>query len=172
VTPPQRPDIGFIPTPADAITAMLNLAELSPQDVVYDLGCGNGRLLIEAAQRYGCRGVGVDVNAELLATARQQAELAGVAQQLTFVQGNLFEAEIHPATVVLIYLLPHLNLRLRPRLLTELRPSTRIVSHQFDMDNWAPDLTLRLEPSEEDSVLYLWRVPQTIPPALLTGEES
>jgi SAM-dependent methyltransferase len=169
---PQRPDIGFIPTPTDAVAAMLDLAELSPQDVVYDLGCGDGRLLIAAAQQSGCHGVGVDVNPDLLTTARHQAELAGVAQQLTFVQGNLFAAEIRPATVVLIYLLPHLNLRLRPRLLTELRPGTRIVSHQFDMDNWAPDLTLRLEPSEEDSVLYLWRVPQTIPEAWLSGDNS
>jgi trans-aconitate methyltransferase len=160
---PHRPDIGFIPTPADAINAMLDLAELTPEDVVYDLGCGDGRLLIQAAVRFGCSGVGVDVDASLLETARQQTQQSGVDDKLTFVQGNLFEVEIRPATVVFIYLLPHLNLRLRPRLLTELRPGSRVVSHQFDMDNWPPDLTLRLEPSEEDSVLYLWRVPEVIP---------
>jgi SAM-dependent methyltransferase len=153
-----RPDIGFVPTPSDAIAAMLKLAELSVNDRVYDLGCGDGRLLIQAALTYGVSGVGIDVDAELLNQARAKAQAAAVDDRLTFLQGNLFEADLHAATVVLIYLLPHLNLRLRPHLIRQLRPGTRIISHQFDMDDWPPEVTLKLENSEEDSILYRWRI--------------
>ncbi|MEA5447198.1 class I SAM-dependent methyltransferase [Leptolyngbya sp. CCNP1308] len=153
-----RPAIGFIPTPADAIAAMLKLAELSPRDVVYDLGCGDGRLLIQAATNYDIRGVGVDVDAALLRQAQGKADQEGVGDRLTFQQENLFETDFRDATVVFIYLLPHLNLRLRPRLQAQLQPGSRIVTHMFDMGDWAPDLTLPLESSEEDSVLYLWRI--------------
>ncbi|MEB3288610.1 MAG: methyltransferase domain-containing protein [Leptolyngbya sp.] len=156
--PHPRPDIAFIPTPSDAVAAMLALAELTPSDRVYDLGCGDGRLLIQAASVYGVRGVGVDINPDLLAQARLDADAAGVGDRLSFIQGNLFEADVRQATVVLIYLLPHLNLRLRPHLLSQLQPGSRIISHQFDMEDWTPDVTVKLEPSEEDSVLYRWRV--------------
>ncbi|MBE9155522.1 class I SAM-dependent methyltransferase [Nodosilinea sp. LEGE 06152] len=154
-----RPDIGFVPTPADAATAMLKLADLSAADVVYDLGCGDGRLLVQAALDYGVQGVGVDIDPVLLEQARALARQVGVEHRLRFIQGNLFEADLHDATVVLIYLLPHLNLRLRSRLQTQLRSGSRVVSHMFDMGDWLPHLTLRLEPSEEDSVLYLWQIP-------------
>ncbi len=154
-----RPDIGFVPTPADAAAAMLKLAELSAADVVYDLGCGDGRLLIQAAIDYGVQGVGIDVDPVLLEQARARACQVGVEHRLRFTQGNLFETDLHDATVVLVYLLPHLNLRLRSRLQTQLRSGSRIVSHMFDMGDWLPHLTLRLEPSEEDSVLYLWQIP-------------
>ncbi|MGB5974876.1 MAG: methyltransferase domain-containing protein [Nodosilinea sp.] len=156
----RRPDIGFVPTPADAATAMLKLAELSAADIVYDLGCGDGHLLIEAAVNYGVRGVGIDVDSDLLDKARAGASWARVDHRLTFTQSNLFEANFQAATVVLIYLLPRLNLRLRSRLQTQLRPGSRIVSHMFDMGDWEPHLTLRLEESEEDSVIYLWRIPK------------
>jgi SAM-dependent methyltransferase len=169
IPPKTRADIGFIPTPDDAITAMLKLAELTPDDRVYDLGCGDGRLLIKAALDYGVTGIGVDVDSSLLATARTNAQNFGVDRQITFLQGNLFESDVGDATVVFLYLLPHLNLRLRPRLLQQLKPGSRVISHQFDMGNWAPDFTLKLEPSEEDSVLYLWRVPEATPPHLLEG---
>jgi SAM-dependent methyltransferase len=159
----QRPDIGFIPTPNDAIDAMLSLAQLTPEDRVYDLGCGDGHLLIRAALDYGVSGVGVDVNGDLLAQARDRAGQAGVSDRLRFVQGNLFTTPLHDATVVLIYLLPHLNLRLRPTLWQQLLPGSRVVSHQFDMDDWPPDQTLVLPDSEEDSVLYLWRMPAVRP---------
>lgn len=155
----RRPDIGFVPTPADAATAMLTLAQLTPADRVYDLGCGDGRLLIQAAQTYGISGVGIDVDSDLLAQATAAAEAAGVGQRLTFIQDDLFQCDLQDATVVLIYLLPHLNLRLRPHLLNQLRPGSRIISHQFDMGDWPPDTTLNLEPSEEDSVIYQWRIP-------------
>lgn len=167
IPPKPRPDIGFIPTPADAVAAMLELAELTREDHVYDLGCGDGRLLIRAAIDYGVTGTGIDLDETLLSLARTQAQRAGVEGRLTFYQGNLFESDIRRASVVFLYLLPHLNLRLRPRLLTQLKPGARIISHQFDMGDWAPALTLKLEPSEEDSVLYLWQVPDPIPSDLL-----
>ncbi|WOD38606.1 SAM-dependent methyltransferase [Nodosilinea sp. E11] len=159
-----RPDIGFVPTPADAIAAMVKLAALTPDDVVYDLGCGDGRLLIRAALDYGVHGVGIDVDEALLKQAQADAERAGVGDRLSFHQGNLFEADLHEATVVFIYLLPHLNLRLRPRLLAQLRPGSRVVTHMFDMGDWPPDLVLPLEPSAEDSVIYLWHIPQKTAP--------
>jgi SAM-dependent methyltransferase len=167
IPPQKRPDIAFIPTPGDAIAAMLELAELTPADRVYDLGCGDGRLLIKAAGDYGVTGCGIDVDGALLKTARLTAHQAGVGHRLTFLQRNLFDSQVNEATVVFLYLLPHLNLRLRPRLLTQLQPGARVVSHQFDMGDWVPDLSLRLDPSEEESVLYLWRVPDPIPAALL-----
>jgi SAM-dependent methyltransferase len=160
--PQKRPDIGFIPTPNDAITAMLKLANLTAEDHVYDLGCGDGRLLIQAAIEYGITGVGVDLDEKLLEIARTKAAVAGVNHHLAFLQGDLFDSGVSDATVVFLYLLPHLNLKLRPRLLQQLKPGTRIISHQFDMGDWPPDLTLKLEPSEEDSVLFLWHVPDVV----------
>ncbi|NJL47008.1 MAG: methyltransferase domain-containing protein [Leptolyngbyaceae cyanobacterium SM2_5_2] len=155
----RRPDIGFIPTPPDATAAMLRLAELTPGDRVYDLGCGDGRLLIEAALTYGVSGVGFDVDSALLDQARAKAIAAGLGDRLTFIQADLFTSDFSGATVVLLYLLPHLNLRLRPRLLNQLRPGSRVISHQFDMGDWPPETTLKLSPSEEDSTLYRWRIP-------------
>jgi cyclopropane fatty-acyl-phospholipid synthase-like methyltransferase len=153
-----RPAIGFVPTPADAIAAMTALAQLTPADLVYDLGCGDGRLLIQAAVDYGVRGVGIDVDGALLDRARYRADQAGVGDRLSFDQADLFEVDLQPATVVFIYLLPHLNLRLRPRLQRQLRPGSRVITHMFDMGDWHPDQTLILEGSEEDSILYLWRM--------------
>jgi trans-aconitate methyltransferase len=154
-----RPHIGFVPTPTDAITTMLTLADLAPGDMVYDLGCGDGRLLIQAAIDYGVRGVGIDVDAALLAQAQAKAQRAEVSERLSFRQADLFETDLHRATVVFIYLLPHLNLRLRPRLQTQLSPGSRIISHMFDMGDWPANIILPLEDSEENSVLYLWRLP-------------
>ncbi len=153
-----RPAIGFVPTPADAVAAMTALAQLIPADLVYDLGCGDGRLLIQAAVDYGVRGVGIDVDGALLDRARSIADRVGVGDRLSFVQADLFEIDLHAATVVFIYLLPHLNLRLRPRLQQQLQPGSRVITHMFDMGDWHPDQTLRLEDSEEDSVVHLWRI--------------
>ncbi|MGF1460007.1 MAG: SAM-dependent methyltransferase [Leptolyngbyaceae cyanobacterium] len=155
----HRPDIAYIPTPPDAVEAMLELAQVGAQDVLYDLGCGDGRLLIRAAQRWGTRGVGIDIDPVCLQRARQQAKVAGVAHLISLQQGNLFESQFTEATVVALYLLPHLNRRLLPQLWQQLRAGTRIVSHQFDMGDWYPDEMLRLPHSEEESTLYLWKIP-------------
>ncbi len=154
-----RPDIAFIPTPDDAIAAMLDLAQVQAQDVVYDLGCGDGRLLIQAARGRGARGVGIDIDPVRIAQAQGAAVAAGVAHHLVFLQGNLYEADFHEATVIFLYLMPHLNERLIPALRAQARPGTRIVSHQFPMGDWPPQRVVTLEPSEEDSTLYLWVMP-------------
>lgn len=135
---------------------MLSLANVGPHDVLYDLGCGDGRLLITAAYRWGTVGVGVDVDPACIQTAQARAQAAGVSDRVSFRQSDLYNCDIHDATVVMLYLLPHLNLRLRPRLWQQLRPGTRIVSHQFDMGDWPPQRVVKLAPSEEDSTLYLW----------------
>ncbi|MGF1516158.1 MAG: SAM-dependent methyltransferase [Elainellaceae cyanobacterium] len=151
------PDIGFIPTPQDALEVMLKLAAIAPDDVVYDLGSGDGRLLIQAAQRYGVRGVGVDIDPARVEEGRSLAAQAGVGDRVLFRVGNLYDEPFNDATVVFIYLLPHLNLRLRPRL-RQLRPGTRVVSHQFDMGDWEPERVVKLPDSEEESTVYLWRI--------------
>ena len=156
---PLRPDIAYIPTPDDAVEAMLELAQVGTHDVVYDLGCGDGRLLIRAAQRWGTQGIGIDIDPEMIALAQTQAELAGVVAHITFRHENLYESDVRSGTVVMLYLLPHLNLRLRPRLWKQLRSGTRVVSHQFDMGDWTPTKTVKLIPSEEESTLYLWVIP-------------
>lgn len=153
----MKPDIAFIPTPDDAIAGMIGLAALTPADVVYDLGCGDGRLLLAALQQCPCRGVGIDIDPQQLQAARQRAAAAGVGHRLTWHHANLFESDLEEATVVFIYLLPHLNKRLLPRLRSHLSPGARIVSHQFDMGAlWPPETTLKLPDSEEESTLYRW----------------
>lgn len=155
----HRPDIAYIPTPDDAVDAMLEIAQVGPNDVLYDLGCGDGRLLIRAAQRWGTRGVGIDVDPDRIQQAQSKAQQAGVAHLIALQQGNLYECDISAATVVALYLLPHLNVRLRPRLLQQLRSGARVVSHQFNMGDWQPDQVVPLIPSEEESTIYLWRIP-------------
>ncbi|MDB9529420.1 class I SAM-dependent methyltransferase [Oscillatoria sp. CS-180] len=154
-----RPDIAYIPTPQDAVDAMLALAQVGPDDVLYDLGCGDGRLLIQAAQRWGTRGVGIDIDPVRIRQAQAAVHAAGVSDQVKLHQGNLYDSDLSCATVVALYLLPHLNLRLKPRLLQQLASGARVVSHQFDMGDWEPDQVVQLVPSEEDSTLYLWKIP-------------
>ncbi|MDB9315830.1 methyltransferase domain-containing protein [Spirulina sp. CS-785/01] len=154
----MKPDIGYIPTPADTFTTILELAQLTPNDIFYDLGCGAGNLLIAAVQKSGCRGVGVDIDPQQIAAARQQAEQSPRRDRLSFHQGNLFTANLRSATVVFLYLLPHLNLRLRPQLFGQLQPQTRIISHQFDLGDWPPKQVIKLPNSEEESTLYYWEI--------------
>lgn len=156
---PPRPDIAYIPTPTDAVEAMLDFARVGPDDVLYDLGCGDGRLLIRAAQRWGTQGVGIDIDPDRIAQAQAQAQQAKVDHLITLQQGNLYETDLSTATVVALYLLPHLNVRLRPRLIQQLPSGARIVSHQFNMGDWEPDQMLNLAPSEEESTIYLWTIP-------------
>ena len=154
---PQRtPDIHFVPTPDEVVEAMLRLADVGANDVVYDLGSGDGRIPITAARRFGARGVGIELDPELVAQATRSAREAGVADRVRFVEGDIFESDISPATVVTLYLLTSINERLRPKLQKELRPGTRIVSHQFRMGDWNPER----ETVVDFRPLFLWRVPK------------
>ena len=152
-------DVPYVPTPQRVVDRMLELAEVSEDDVVYDLGSGDGRIVITAARDYGARGVGIEIDSALVREARANADSAGVADRVEFRQGDLFEADLSEATAVTLYLLPSVNLKLRPKLLRELAPGTPIVSHDFDMDDWEPEQTVQ----EGSSTIYFWRVPEEIP---------
>jgi SAM-dependent methyltransferase len=151
----RGPDVVFVPTPNDVVDKMLELAAVTADDRVYDLGCGDGRIVITAAQRYHARGVGIDIDPRRIAEAAANARNAGVADRVRFLEADLFEADIHDATVVTLYLLTRLNAKLKPRLLQELKPGTRVVSHAFDMGDWEPE---RKE-FVGASAVYLWRIP-------------
>jgi ribosomal protein L11 methylase PrmA len=149
-------DVPFVPTPNAVVTRMLEMARVGPKDVVYDLGSGDGRIVIAAARQYGARGVGVDIDPERVKEARLNARKAGVAERVEFREGDLFKADIREATVVTLYLLPRVNLQLRPKLLSDLKPGTRIVSHGFDMGDWQPAATARVS----GNIVYYWVVPE------------
>jgi SAM-dependent methyltransferase len=158
-------DVPFVPTPMPVVEAMLEMARVGRDDVVYDLGCGDGRIVIRAAQRFGARGVGVDLDPRRIAEARAAARKAGpaVEQRVRFEVGDVFEFDFSAATVVTMYLLPSVNLKLRPRILRELAPGTRVVSHDFDMGDWTPQERRTVG----NSTVFLWTVPAVVPPALL-----
>ncbi|NJL81778.1 MAG: class I SAM-dependent methyltransferase [Chloroflexaceae bacterium] len=155
-------DIGFIPTPYDLIPEMLTLARAGRGDVLYDLGCGDGRIAIRAARQLGMRAVGIDIDPERIREAEENAQAAGVADLVTFRQENLFECDFREATVVVLYLLPHLNLRLRPALLRQLRPGARIVSRDFDLGDWPPQQRVHFTEVEEEATLYCWEIPDRL----------
>jgi SAM-dependent methyltransferase len=152
-------DVVWVPSAPEVITAMMEAAKVGPGDVVYDLGCGEGEIVIAAAKMYGARGVGVDLDPERIRNARANAATAGVTDRVTFIEQDLFKTDVSPATVVTLYLLPDLNERLRPKLLTELRPGSRIVSHDFGMGDWVPERTITV-PLARDHRVFLWRVPR------------
>lgn len=156
--PPARtPDVIYVPTPEPVVDAMLELAQVGPGDVLYDLGSGDGRIPITAAKRFGIRAVGIDINPVRIMEANANAEAAGVSDTVTFIEGDMFDAWISDASVVTLYLLQSLNVKLRPKLLSELQPGTRIVSHSFDMANeWEPEETREVD----GSMIYLWTVPE------------
>jgi SAM-dependent methyltransferase len=156
------PDVVFIATPQDVTVAMLRLAEVGPQDVVLDLGSGDGRVVIAAAREFGARGIGVDIDPDLVAASRLTARSAGVADRTAFLQQDLFVTELHTASVVTLYLRDDVNLRLRPRLLRDLAPGSRVVSHDFDMGDWRPDRTQRIRGPLRDHRLYLWVIPAPV----------
>jgi SAM-dependent methyltransferase len=154
--PLRGPDVIFVPTPNEVVSAMLRLAAVTRKDTVYDLGCGDGRIVIAAAQKYGARGVGIDIDPERVAEATENVKKARVTNLVTIVRGDLFEADISEATVVTLYLLTELNRKVRPKLLRELRPGTRVVSHAFSMGgDWEPER----EESVQGTPVYLWRIP-------------
>jgi len=152
-------DVVFIATPRDVGVEMLRLAAVQARDVVFDLGSGDGRIVIAAAREFGARGVGVDIDGELVAASRVAARVAGVADRTTFLQQDLFATELHTASVVTLYLRDDVNLRLRPTLLGQLAPGSRVVSHDFDMGDWRPDYTQRIRGPHRDHRLYLWVIP-------------
>jgi SAM-dependent methyltransferase len=153
---PETGDVIFVPTPQAVVEEMLELAGVSGSDIVYDLGSGDGRIVITAAKRYGARGVGVEIDPALVKRATENAAAAGVSNRVRFVTLNFFDADIRDATVVTLYLLQSLNERLRPKLVRELKPGTRIVSHVFNMGpEWPPEHTLAVERSR----ILLWRIP-------------
>jgi SAM-dependent methyltransferase len=150
-----KPDVLFVATPPEVVDAMLELAEVRSTDVVYDLGSGDGRILIAAAKKYGARGVGIEIDPELIQQATANAKREGVADKIRFINQDLFTADISEATVVTLYLLETLNEKLRPKLLRELKPGARVVSHRFRMGDWLPEQAARVG----DRGVYLWRIP-------------
>ena len=158
--PLRRPDVIYYPTPAETVDEMLRMADLKEGDVLYDLGSGDGRIPIAAAQRYGVRAVGIEIDPKLIALAEERARAAGVADRVRFRHEDLFRADIGEATVVTLYLSNALNERLRPKLLRELRPGTRILSHDFRMGDWEAERKVRV-PWQNNlyRTIYLWTVP-------------
>jgi ribosomal protein L11 methylase PrmA len=151
----QTPDVIFVPTPQDVVEDMLRLADVKKGDVLYDLGSGDGRIAITAAKKYGIRATGIDIDPDRIREANENAKKAGVTNLVQFRNENLFTADFKDATVITLYLLPDLNVKLRPKLWDELKPGTRIVSHQFEMGSWKPDK--RLE--SNGRTIYFWTVP-------------
>jgi hypothetical protein len=152
----HAPDVIFLPTPPEVVAAMLKVARVGKGDVIYDLGSGDGRIVISAVKDFGAaRGVGIDIDPERIAEASANARQAGVADRVTFLNQDLFTTNFSEATVVTLYLLPSLNLRLRPKLLSDLRPGTRIVSHAFDIGDWVPEQTLDVGGRR----VYFWTIP-------------
>ncbi len=155
--PARPPDVPWVPTRDEVVDGMLKLAKVTSGDVVYDLGCGDGKILIAAARQYGARGVGVDIDPQRIKEANENAQKAGVADKVTFILGDIFDPaiKIGDATVVTLFLLPRLNILLRPRLWKELKPGTRVVSNSFDMGDWTPQTTQQFG----NFTVYFWTIP-------------
>lgn len=151
----RKPDVRYEPSPQPVVNAMLELAGVGRQDLVYDLGSGDGRIPITAARVYGARGVGIDIDPQRIAEANANARSAGVTDRVTFRNEDLFTADFSDATVVTLFLSPEVNLKLRPRLLSELKPGTRIVSYWHDMGDWQPERTVAADRAN----IYLWTIP-------------
>lgn len=156
-------DVPYVPTPQDVVDTMLTIAEVGPQDYLIDLGSGDGRIVVTAAQKFGAQGFGVDLNPKRIAEAVANAKAAGVSDRAQFFQRNLFETDFSKATVVTMYLLPDVNLQLRPKVL-DMKPGTRIVSHDFDMADWKPDhsVTMRSGITGYNDRIYFWVVPAKV----------
>ena len=151
----QTPDVIFVPTPQDVVEDMLRLANVQKGDVLYDLGSGDGRIAITAARKYGVKATGIDIDPERIREANENARKAGVTKLVEFRQEDLFKADFRDATIITLYLLPDLNVKLRPKLWDELKPGTRIVSHQFEMGTWKPEKKLE----SNGRTIYFWTVP-------------
>ncbi len=158
----QKPDIAYIPCNQEIVEAILKLAKINSQDIIYDLGSGDGRILITAAKKYQTRGIGIDIDPQRIEQARQKAIKNRLDKQLEFYHQDLFTSNFADATVIFVYLLPHLNIRLRPQLWKQLKPGTRIISRDFDMGDWQPlqqlTLTIKEDGIEEQVTLYYWEI--------------
>jgi precorrin-6B methylase 2 len=153
--PLRSPDVIFVPTPQEVVDAMLKMAKVGPNDVIYDLGSGDGRIPITAAKTYKARGVGIDIDPQRIREATENLKAAGVGDRVRFMNQDLFTTDISEATVVTLYLLPSLNLKVLPKLNKELKPGTRIVSHAFDMGDIKPEQTANVN----GRTIYMWTVP-------------
>lgn len=154
--------VPYVSTPDVVVAEMLRIADVGKDDVLYDLGCGDGRIVITAAKKMDCRGVGVDIDPQRIKDSRENAVRAKVTDRVQFFQQDLFEANISEATVVTLYLLTSVNLKLRPKLLRELKPGTRVVSHDFSMGEWRPDKTSKVSDYYENHTVYYWVVPANV----------
>jgi predicted RNA methylase len=154
-SPTRTPDVIFVPTPQEVVDAMLKVAKVTKNDVIYDLGSGDGRIPVTAAKQYGARGIGIDIDPQRIKEANENAKTQGVTDKVKFLNEDLFTTDISEATVVTLYLLPSLNVKLMPKLMKELRPGTRIVSHAFDMGDWKPEQTLNVN----GRTVYYWTIP-------------
>jgi len=153
--PLRSPDVIFVPTPQEVVDAMLKLAKVGPNDVVYDLGSGDGRIPITAAKTYGARGVGIDIDPQRIREATENLKQAGVGDKVKFLNQDLFTTPIGEATVVTMYLLPTLNVKVLPKLNAELKPGTRVVSHAIDIEGYPPQQTINVN----GRTVYMWTVP-------------
>lgn len=160
-TASRTPDVIFVPTPQDVVEEMLKIANVGKNDILYDLGSGDGRIPVTAAKKFGIKAVGIDIDPERIKEANENARKNGVSKLVQFRNEDLFKANFREATVVTLYLLPDLNVKLRPKLWGELRPGTRIVSHQFDMGDWKPEKKVELN----GRTIYFWTVPERKPAA-------
>ena len=152
---PQSLDVPYVPTPQEVVERMLQMAKVGKTDVLFDLGCGDGRIVVTAAKSHGARGTGIDIDPERISEARKNAEQAGVTRQVDFKVADLFETDVSPASVVTLYLLPNINTRLRPQLWKQLKVGSRVVSHAFDMGpEWPPEKT----ESVEGRTIYYWTI--------------
>ena len=158
-------DVPFVPTPNEVVEQMLKMANVSNGDIVFDLGSGDGRIPITAVQKYAAkRAVGVEINPDLVKKSRENAEKAGVSDRVEFLQQDLFKTNLRDANVVTLYLLPDVNLKLRPKLFEELKPGTRVVSHAFNMGDWKPEREEQVKANNGRTyTLYQWTIPENIP---------
>lgn len=162
-SPQKTPDVVYVPTPEVVVEKMLEIAKVTKDDVLYDLGSGDGRIPITAAKKYGTQAYGIELRPELIDEANQNAKEAGVSDRVQFLEQDLFKTDISKASVVTLYLLPNLNVKLRPKLFEELKPGTRIVSHDFDMGEWKPEQVVQVQGPNRTHTIYYWVVPQTPP---------
>lgn len=154
--PTRRPDVIFVPTPEEVVEAMLQVANVTKNDIVYDLGSGDGRIPVTAAKKYGARGVGIDIDPQRIKEAQENIAKNNVGNLVKVMNADLFTTDISEATVVTLYLLPSLNEKLKPKLMKELKPGTRIVSHAFDMGDWKPEKELDVNGRK----VYFWTIPK------------